>query len=144
MKKTMLILAVLALVLILIVGVLLWQLLSLGGGGRQTAELPQWIEGHWSVVQLRSWDPETGALELDYPLRFTYAQMEKYGPTIPEVCAIPEGNRDTVAALRTDLGQSLGLRDLSITLYGVTTDGRTAYTLHPDGSLETCWEEPKN
>lgn len=140
-KRTLGVLAALALVLILLAGGLLWAMLSpLSRGRSETPDLPDWLEGRWTVFALRQWDPDAGTLELDYPLRFTYEQMEKYGGTIPEVGEIPRGNLETLSTLREDLRQNLGLTDLSITLYGRTTDGQTAYTLFPDGSLSLCWE----
>ena len=141
MKKTILLLSALALVLIAVVVSLLLGFFSrLGQIGRPKADLEDYLEENWSVFTLRSWDEETGALELDYPLRFSYEQMRKYGGSLEELQALPEGNRATVADLKTAAREACGLSLRSVTVYGVTTDGQTAYTLHPDGRLEACWD----
>jgi hypothetical protein len=143
-KRTMLTLAAVALVLILLVGGLLWMLISgLGdsrsGGGE---DLETYLKENWSVFRLRSWDPAAGELELEYPLRFTYEQMQKYGASLDELRELPEGNLSTVNALRTAARERTGVNLPSVTVFGVTTDGMIAYTLFPDGSVQTCWDDP--
>lgn len=141
MKKTLLLLSALALVLILaVVGLLLGFFSRLGQIGQPKADLERYLAENWPVFTLRSWDEETSALELDYPLRFSYEQMQKYGASLEELQALPEGNRATVAALKTAVREACGHSLRSVTVRGVTTDGQTAYTLHPDGRLETCWD----
>lgn len=139
--RTLLILAAIALVLILLAGALLWQLFSaLSDGPAPKGELPEYLAEHWTVFRLRSWDAGTGALELDYPLRFSYAQMEKYGASLEELRTLPEGNLATASALRTAARERIGVTIASVTVYGLTNDGKIAYTLFPDGSVESCWE----
>lgn len=143
-KRMMLILAAVALALILLVCGMIWWFFSLLGGGAAPeangGDLETYLSEKWTVFQLRAWDPETGTLELDYPLRFTYAQMEKYGGSLEELRELPAGNLSTVAALKTAAGEDVGATIRKVTVYGVTTDGETAYTVHPDGSVETCWD----
>ena len=141
MKKTMLILTAAALLLILLaVGLLLGLFSGLSGGSRTTQELEPYLAENWSVFRLRSWDPESGALELDYPLRFSYAQMEKYGASVEELGMLPAGNLSTVTALKTAALESAGVTIRAVTVYGLTTDGQIAYTVYPDGSALVCWE----
>lgn len=141
-KRLMLLLAGIALVLILLVGFLLYALFSgLSGGERQAQQpLEDYLAEHWPIFRLRSWDPETGTLELDYPLRFSYAQMEKYGASVEELRELPEGNHATVETLRTAARESVGASVREVTVYGLSSDGQTAYTLFPDGSVSACWE----
>lgn len=141
-RRLMLLLAGIALVLILLVGFLLYLLFSgLSGGERQTRQpLEDYLAEQWPIFRLRSWDPETGALELEYPLRFSYAQMEKYGAAVEELRELPVGNRSTVEALRTAARESVGASLREVTVYGLTDDGQIAYTLFPDGSVSACWE----
>ena len=149
MKKTMLILSAVALVLILLTVGLLLGLFSMLQGTQAPAPkggaaLESYLEEHWSVFRLRAWDAETGALELDYPLRFSYAQMQKYGADMEELRQLPTGNLETVEALKTAVRESL--EDVSIravTVFGCTNDGQIAYTVYPDGSVEACWDAPK-
>ena len=109
MKKTLLLLSALALVLILaVVGLLLGFFSRLGQIGQPKADLERYLAENWPVFTLRSWDEETGALELDYPLRFSYEQMQKYGASLEELQALPEGNRATVAALKTAVREACG------------------------------------
>ena len=141
MKKTMLALGALALVLVLLGGALVWGLFSrLNPPREERPDLETYLAQAWPLFRLRSWDPEAGTLELDYPLRFTYAQMEKYGGTLEELRDLPAGNRATVADLKTTLREATGLTARSVTVYGLTTDGQTAYTLAPDGSVTACWD----
>lgn len=147
MKKMMLILTVTALVLILLTVGLLLGLFSMLRGTEAPASdggeaLEPWLAENWTVFQLRKWDAASGTLELDYPLRFSYAQMQKYGAALEELRELPTGNLDTVAALKTAARETLGVTLRSVTVYGLTTDGETAYTVHPDGSVESCWETP--
>ena len=141
-KRTMLILAAAAFVLILLAGGLLWALLSTFSTENQApGDLEAYLAGNWSVFRLRSWDPETGTLELDYPLRFSYEQMEKYGGRLEELQALPAGNLSTVEALKTAAFQAEGVTVREVTVYGLTTDGQIAYTVRPDGGIESCWEK---
>ena len=146
MKKPVLILAAVALVLILVAAFLLLQLISRLNPQQGTGEAPQSLEEYlrdqWPVFSLRGWNAETAALELDYPLRFTLEQMKKYGASLEELRALPEGNRDTVAALKAAVYSSVSVTIQTVTVYGVTTDGQIAYTLHPDGTVSACWISP--
>ena len=144
-KKTLLLLAGVALILLILAAVLLALLFSglPGGEQKQSQGLEKYLAEQWTVFRLRSWDPETGSLELDYPLRFSYAQMEKYGASVEELRELPAGNRDTAAALQNAARESTGARIRSVTVYGLTNDGQVAYTLFPDGSVECCWEADK-
>lgn len=141
MKKTMLWLSALALLLIVtVVGLLLGLLSRLQPEQPEATDLETYLAQDWPVFTLRAWSPDTGVLELDYPLRFTYAQMQKYGGRLEELRALPEGNRSTVADLKTALYER-GLPAVrAVVVYGVTSDGQTAYTLHADGTVSACWE----
>ena len=122
---------------------LLFGLFSgLSGDAPQSRELEDWLAESWPLFRLRSWDAESGALELDYPLRFSYAQMEKYGATIDELRELPEGNLSTIGTLKTAAREAAGVTVRSVTVYGITEDGKTAYTVLPDGSYTACWETP--
>ena len=141
MKKTMTILVSVALVLILLVaGLLAWFFFKLNPEQEPTQSLEEYIAQHWQIFSLRSWNAETGALELDYPLRFSYAQMEKYGATMEEVRDIPAGNLDTVASLKAAAREAAKVSRRAVTVYGVTTDGQVAYTVSPDGTISACWD----
>ncbi len=143
MKKTMLILCAVALVLIVLCLVLLGGLLTGLGAGSGPARgqgMEDYLSQRWPLFTLRSWDEDSGALELEYPLRFSYAQMEKYGGTLEELQQLPTGNLETVAALKTAARESAGLEIRAVTVYGVTNDGQIAYTVYPDGTAELCWE----
>ena len=146
MKKPVLILSAVALVLILLVLCLLFGLFTRLNPGQGTDQTPQSLEAylsdHWSVFSLRRWDAETGALELDYPLRFTLEQMKKYGAALEELRTLPDGNRDTVKALKAAAYSSAFVTIQTVTVYGLTTDGQIAYTLHPDGTVSACWDVP--
>lgn len=146
MKKSVLILAAVALVLVLLAAVLLLQLVSRlnpeQGTGEATQSLEEYLRDQWPVFSLRGWNAEMGALELDYPLRFSLEQMKKYGAALEELRTLPEGNRDTVAALKAAAYSSVSVTIQTVTIYGVTTDGQIAYTLHPDGTVSACWDAP--
>ena len=146
MKKSVLILAAVALVLVLLAAVLLLQLVSRlnpeQGTGEATQSLEEYLRDQWPVFSLRGWNAETGALELDYPVRFSLEQMKKYGAALEELRTLPEGNRDTVAALKAAAYSSVSVTIQTVTIYGVTTDGQIAYTLHPDGTVSACWDAP--
>ena len=146
MKKSVLILAAVALVLVLLAAVLLLQLVSRlnpeQGTGEATQSLEEYLRDQWPVFSLRAWDGETGALELDYPLRFSLEQMKKYGAALEEFRTLPEGNRGTVAALKAAAYSSVSVTIQTVTIYGVTTDGQIAYTLYPDGTVSACWDAP--
>lgn len=144
-KRLLLIFAVIALALILLTVGLIWYLvksLSAASEKLPKAEFESYLTEKWTVFQLRSWDPETGCLELDYPLRFSYAQMEKYGGSLEELRELPEGNGSTVAALRSAAYEDCGVTLREVTVYGISTDGQTAYTLLPDGTVRACWNTP--
>ena len=138
-KRWMIVLGVIALALILALAALL---LLLPGGSKQP--LDRYIAENWTVFRLRSWDEKSGALELDYPLRFRYEQMEKYGGKIEELRALPAGNYATAEALKAAARTAAGAEIRSVTVYGLTTDEKTAYTVYPDGTIKACWEpEPE-
>ncbi|MBQ1678952.1 MAG: hypothetical protein II062_05420 [Oscillospiraceae bacterium] len=146
MKKTMLILCAVALVLIILtVGLLLGLFSTLRGAEPPAPEggeaLAPYLAENWPVFRLREWNAATGELRLDYPLRFSYAQMQKYGAAMEELQALPAGNLETVAALKTAVRESLGVTLRSVTVYGCTNDGQIAYTVYPDGAVEACWDE---
>lgn len=141
MKKTLRLLLILALVLLLLAGGLAWALLRrISPEAPPQEELESYLAESWPLFQLRSWDPGTGSLELDYPLRFSYAQMRKYGATLPELRELPQGNLATLADLKTAVRERTGQSIRSATVYGRTTDGEVAYILRPDGSVEACWD----
>ncbi|MBQ1371296.1 MAG: hypothetical protein IIY70_00055 [Oscillospiraceae bacterium] len=142
MKKTILLLSALALVLIILsVGLLGGLFSQLRSEQSDAPDLEGYLSNNWSVFQLRSWEPASGRLELDYPLPFTLEQMKKYGGRLEELRALPEGNRSTLADLKLSLEQYFPGIVRQITLYGMTTDGEIAYTLAPDGKLACCWDE---
>ena len=139
-KRALLILSAAALALILAVtGLLVFLASGLGNPGRSRQSLETYLAESWTVFRLRSWDADTGALELDYPLRFTYAQMEKYGGSLEELQALPTGNLDTVASLKLAAREAAGATIRAVTVYGLTSDGLVAYTVYPDGTVTACW-----
>lgn len=143
MKKTMLILAVTAALLILLTVGLLTGLFSALGGVRevrQEQKLEDYLAEAWPLFRLRAWNAETGELELEYPLRFSYEQMEKYGASVEELRDLPAGNLSTVAVLKAAALESAGVTLRAVTVYGLTNDGQTAYTVYPDGSVTVCWD----
>lgn len=141
-KRTMLILSAVALVLILVVVGLLAGLFSgLSGLSRNEPQaLEDYLAAQWPIFRLRSWDAESGALELEYPLRFSYAQMQKYGAKLDELRELPAGNLATAADLKNAAREAAGVAIRAITVYGLTNDGQIAYTVRPDGSVSACWE----
>ena len=144
-KRSMLILAVIVLALIFLLGKGLWSLIPMFGNGNtrtdgESVDFESYLSEKWTVFQLRSWDPDSGVLELDYPLRFTYQQMEKYGGSLDELRGLPEGNLSTVAALKTDAMENAGVTVRDVTVYGLTSDNQIAYTVFPDGSVTACWD----
>ena len=144
-KRTMLILTAGALALILAVLLLLSGLLSgLSGERRESKGLEDYLAEDWPIFRLRHWDAESGDLELEYPLRFSYAQMEKYGASVEELRELPAGNLATVESLRTAARERTGTVIRTVTVYGLTNDGRVAYTLLPDGSVRCCWEQTED
>lgn len=144
MKRTLLWLGAAGFVLILLAGGLVLALFSkLNTRPAGNGNLESYLAEHWPVFHLRAWDAETGALDLDYPLRFTYAQMEKYGASMEELRTLPEGNLDTVSALKTAAREAVGVTVRRVTVYGMTTDGQVAYTVQPDGVVTACWSVPQ-
>ncbi|MBQ1410368.1 MAG: hypothetical protein IIY94_03720 [Oscillospiraceae bacterium] len=143
MKKTVITLISVALgLLLLVIAGLLFLVSKLNPEQRQPQALDVYLAEQWKIFQLHSWDPTSGTLELDYPLRFNYEQMEKYGGSLEELQALPTGNLDTVASLKAALREATDATVQSITVYGLTTDGQVAYTVYPDGTITTCWDEP--
>lgn len=141
MKKTMTILLSLAFVLILTAAVLLVLFVFRLSPEQSPAQpLEDYLAEHWKVFTLRSWDAKTGALELDYPLRFTYEQMKKYGGSMEELRNLPTGNLSTVESLRLGVREACEVQLRSVTVYGISSDGQLAYTVHPDGSITACWD----
>lgn len=143
MKKTMLILCAVALVLILLTVGLLAGLFSALGGGKGSASAPSleaYLAESWPLFSLRRWDPEQGQLELDYPLRFTYKQMKKYGAVLEELRELPAGNLETAAVLKAAALEAADTTIREVTVYGLTSDGEVAYTVYPDGTLRACWD----
>lgn len=141
MKKTMTILLSLAFVLILTAAVLLILFVFRLSPEQSPAQpLEDYLAEHWKVFTLRSWDAKTGALELDYPLRFTYEQMKKYGGSMEELRDLPTGNLDTVGSLKAAARNASGVELRAVTVYGMTTDGQVAYIVYPDGSITACWD----
>lgn len=142
MKKSMIILVSVALVLCLTVAVLLVTFFfKLQPEQEKKIPLEDYLAEQWTVFKLRSWDAGTGSLELDYPLRFTYEQMKKYGGSMEELRDLPTGNLDTIASLKTAVRNAAGAELRSVTVYGITSDGQVAYTVFPDGRITACWDE---
>lgn len=142
MKKSMIIFVSVALVLCLTVAVLLVTFFfKLQPEQEKKIPLEDYLAEQWTVFKLRSWDAGTGSLELDYPLRFTYEQMKKYGGSMEELRDLPTGNLDTIASLKTAARNAAGAELRSVTVYGITSDGQVAYTVFPDGRITACWDE---
>ena len=142
MKKSMIILVSVALVLCLTVAVLLVTFFfKLQPEQEKKIPLEDYLAEQWTVFKLRSWDAGTGSLELDYPLRFTYEQMKKYGGSMEELRDLPTGNLDTIASLKTAVRNAAGAELRSVTVYGITSDGQVAYTVFRDGRITACWDE---
>ena len=141
MKKTMILLGAVALALILIVVLLLSSLFrALNPEQEELPRLEDYLKENWTIFSLRRYDADSGALELDYPLQFSYAQMEKYGASMDELRELPAGNLDTIASLKTAAREACAVRLQAVTVYGITSDGQVAYTVFPDGSVKACWE----
>ncbi|MBO4419175.1 MAG: hypothetical protein J5789_05075 [Oscillospiraceae bacterium] len=141
MKKTMIILVSIALVLILlVVGLLTGLFLKLNPDRGEIPSLEDYLAENWKIFRLRSWDEETGALELEYPLRFTFAQMEKYGASMEELRELPTGNLSTVTSLKTAAWEVAKVKLHEVTVYGITSDEQIAYTVYADGSITACWD----
>lgn len=141
MKKTILLLSALALVLIVLsVGLLMGLFSGIQPKQPPGQDLEGYLSKNWSVFRLRSWDANSGTLELDYPLPFTLEQMKKYGGRLEELRDLPEGNRSTLVDLKLSLEACFPGAVRHITLYGLTTDREIAYTLAPDGTLISCWD----
>lgn len=145
MKKTMIVLSSVALVGVLLVGGGIWFLISrLTGAVRpvRTDDVKTYLAEHWDFYSLRAWDPQTGLLELDCPQRFTFEQMEKYGAEL-DFTADALAQTEHLAALRRGLAERCGVKPEAIVVYGVTTDGETAYTVDEAGNLTACWLPPE-
>lgn len=141
MKKTMIVLGSVALVLTLIVAILLVSLFrTLNPEQKELPKLEEYLAENWKIFTLRSWNAGSGDLVLDYALQFTYEQMEKYGASMEELRALPAGNLETVASLKAAAYESTGVALKTVTIYGMTSDGKLAYTVFPDGSIEACWD----
>lgn len=144
MKKTMVILVCIALALILLVGGLLWYFFSLLPKGRgepdPNADVAGYLSENWTIFRVRSWDAEAAALELDYDLPFTYDQVMKYAGVVEEIPQTPEGNLVTIRAICETVEQELGVSIRKVTVYGLTADGKTAYTACSDGTISACWD----
>ena len=143
MKKTMLILSAIALVLVLLVGGGIWFLISHLTGAEQKTEkqeLAPDLAEHWDFFRLRSWDAESGVLELESPQKLTYAQMEKYGEEL-NLADDALAQLDHIQSLRIGLRDVCGLSPTRITVYGVSSDGQEAFRVEEDGSLAACWQK---
>ncbi len=145
MKKLIITLGIIVLICVLILGGLLWYLLSMVPEKQQgevsDASVEEYIESKWTVFRLKKWDGETKNLELEYDLPFTYEQVTKYADDVEELKQTPEGNLLTAADLCTTVREELGVEIRSVKIRGVTSDGQTAYTVGTDGTYEVCWPE---
>ncbi len=142
MKKTMIVLVSVALVLTVLVGGLLaWLFIKLNPKQEAAPSVEAYLTENWKVFRLRSYDPDTGSLALDYPLQFTYAQMKKYGGSMQELQDLPIGNLDTVESLKTAVRETTKVILRNVTVYGMTSDEQVAYTVLPDGTITACWDE---
>ena len=147
MKKTMLILVSVALVLILLTLGLLWWLIS-GLAGRKASgyapdSVAEYIAEKWTFYRLRSWDPDRRSLELEYPQELTYDQFARYGAEL----GFTEAALDQTEQMRNlcrGMQERLGLQPETVTVYGISADGREVYSVDLDGTLTACWEtEPE-
>lgn len=138
MKKTMLILSAIALVLILLVGGGIWYLISSLTGAEQPqtrSEVAVYLAEHWPMYRLRSWNPDTGVMELENPQQLTYERIEKYGAVL-DLTADQPGQ---MKSLRIALREACGVTPARITVYGVSSDGREVYAMEENGSFTACW-----
>lgn len=142
MKKTMLILSAVALILTLLVGGGIWFLISrLTGASRPTekTDLETYLAEHWTFYRLRSWDPDSGVLELENPQKLAYAQMEKYGEEL-DLGEDAAAQAEQIRSLRIGLREACGISPTRITVYGISSDGLEAYRVEEDGSVTACWQ----
>ena len=146
MKKTMLILIAVVLVLILLVGGLIWYLVSAlsgAGGAAEKLSVEAYLAEAWPDYSLEEWDAKNGDLRLSRSLRLTYKQLEKYGDQ-PEMNELVLGHLSTMEQIALGLTHSCGEEVRSITIVGLSSDGQTAYTVSRDGTITTCWEREKD
>lgn len=142
LKKPILILSAVALVLILAAGGLIWGLLSmLPRSQTATVDVETYFSQHWTAYQFRSWDPETGLLELDYPQNATYAQMEKYGAEL-DFSRDALDQLQNLQSIRMGVREACGISPRQVLLHGISSDGLEVYTVDTDGGLTACWENP--
>lgn len=140
MKKTIIALGILVLIFVLILGALLWYLLSILPEKRTSdASVQEYLTEHWTIFTVKSWDGDSGELELDYVLPFTYEQVTKYADDVEELAQTPEGNLKTAADLCATVREELGVEIRCVTIRGLTVDGQVAYTVDTDGTYEVCW-----
>ena len=148
MKKTIILRLVLALVLLLLaVGLaFLPRLISSFVPKAETGYRPDDVEAYltekWSFYRLRSWDEAAGALVLEYPQQLTYEQFEKYGETL-DFDADALAQTDRMREVCVGIAARLQKQVRSITVIGVSSDGKEVYTVDQDGKLTACWHNTK-
>ena len=143
MKKTMLILVSVALVLILAAGGLIWYListLSKAGGSAPTKPVEDYLAGQWPGYRLEDWDADAGSLHLSRSLKLSYEQLEKYGDQ-PEMNDLVQGHLETMNQIAVGLIWNCGVEPKQITITGLSSDGKSAYTVCSDGTITTCWAD---
>ena len=146
----------------ILLGVVIWLVIFLSqrvapkpGPAVSGLSVEQYLADYWDWYELKSWDAETGTLELTAPINskidVTLAQAQKYalldGVRYDELALSDAENlRKMLAGQNGEgaVGEACGIEVRTIVLSRLSCEGETVYTVDQNGVRWQCWAEPQD
>lgn len=104
-----------------------------------TVSAEEYFETTWQGFSLTDYDEQAQSVTLQKELDVTYEQACSFGKGCYEDMAL--GHIDTMKTMKYGCAVSCGVELKTITVNGMSSDGKVIYTVSDDGSLTACWED---
>ena len=71
---------------------------------------------------------------------FSYDEACRAGGSVYEGDLSPESHLDTLRMISLEIASACGLKNLTVTLQCVSSDGQAIFTAASDGTVRRCWD----
>lgn len=110
-----------------------------GKAQKEPISVEEYFKTTWQGFSLTEYDSETQRVTLQKELDVTYEQACSFGKDCYEEMAL--GHIDTMQTMKYGCAVSCGAELKTLTVNGISSDGKEIYTVSDDGSLTACWED---
>ena len=120
---------------------LLAALLLLAACGAKTpASVESYAQEHWAQYAPFSYDESKNTLTMTLSSTMAYGAACRAGGSVYEGDLSPESHLDTLRMISLEIASACGLKNLTVTLQWVSSDGQAIFTAASDGTVWRCWD----